>query len=292
MFRHVKGYDVEFTIVRARDLIAKDRHLLTRQRTTSDPYVEVFLGLDQRIGQTTVVEKNLNPEWNATFTFHLSTESSSMQYKTAEGEEAAGIVFLKLYDEDVLTDADLMGTLVVPIPATTEQKSVTKWYPVETLFCPNAKGDVEIHMELKPILGGPLSRLSPEGGVMGAIAPSPQKVAKWAKAGRNFFTGNKVSDDRDDHDDDNKNAIQENDSPTRRQYVVALVQALYDQHGLSSPSSKNNSSSSRSADDELYEMSLENRLDQDTDQLEDWLEKANDKSKGKSSGFASLLRRH
>eukprot|EP00548_Thalassiothrix_antarctica_P020633 CAMPEP_0194185472 /NCGR_PEP_ID=MMETSP0154-20130528/42870_1 /TAXON_ID=1049557 /ORGANISM="Thalassiothrix antarctica, Strain L6-D1" /LENGTH=167 /DNA_ID=CAMNT_0038903835 /DNA_START=9 /DNA_END=509 /DNA_ORIENTATION=- len=133
---NIQGYDIQMTLLRGRDLVAKDRHLITRQRTTSDPYVEVFLGIDQRLGKTRTISKNcINPEWNEKFTFHI------------ENNKKTGVIFLKIYDEDVLTDADLMGTLIVPIP----QQIITKWYPVETVFGQNATGELEIQFEVTPI---------------------------------------------------------------------------------------------------------------------------------------------
>eukprot|EP00547_Thalassionema_nitzschioides_P010150 CAMPEP_0194231110 /NCGR_PEP_ID=MMETSP0156-20130528/44759_1 /TAXON_ID=33649 /ORGANISM="Thalassionema nitzschioides, Strain L26-B" /LENGTH=280 /DNA_ID=CAMNT_0038963721 /DNA_START=21 /DNA_END=863 /DNA_ORIENTATION=- len=250
------GYTVEMTIVRARNLIAKDRHLLTRQRTTSDPYVEVFLGIDQRIGKTKTIKKTCNPEWSATFIFDVNTTKVS-------DELVAGVIFLKLYDEDLLTDPDLLGTMVIPIPTTENEVMESKWYPVDNVFCPRATGEVEIKFQLTPIMG---SVCFPRRGCWSSLMPSPETVARWVVIGKNSIMPNNKT-----NKDDDRNAIHENDIATRRDYIVALIQAIYVNNEQAKETAPRREKHSR--DSNLFSEPIEGKVQQDTNQLEDWLMK-------------------
>ena len=70
----IKSYLVDLTVIQGRGLAAKDRHFLTRQRTTSDPYVVALLGLDQSLGKTKTCKKTLSPVWNAKFHFSVQNK--------------------------------------------------------------------------------------------------------------------------------------------------------------------------------------------------------------------------
>ena len=181
----ISSYKVDLTVIQGRGLAAKDRHFLTRQRTTSDPYVVAYLGLDQRLGQTMTCPKTLDPVWSAKFQFSVQNKkhvkvpidmNSFLQKADKEEDEekmdACAMVLLKVYDEDQLTDDDMMGTLVIPIPAAPRSGLVTrKWYKVDNLFVPNAKGEVEVEL-----------RIAPEFQKMTAkdFFPSPETFAKWS----------------------------------------------------------------------------------------------------------------
>ena len=181
----INSYQVELTVIQGRDLAAKDRHFLTRQRTTSDPYVVALLGLDQRLGQTATCKKTLDPVWSAKFHFNVQnkkhvkvpTDMSAFLDKTEREDEdeqidACAMVLLKVYDEDQLTDDDMMGTLVVPIPAAPRSGLVTrKWYKVDNLFVPNAEGEVEVELRITPELKKMAAR---------DFFPSPETFAKWS----------------------------------------------------------------------------------------------------------------
>ena len=85
---------------------------------------------------------------------------------------ACGIVLLKIYDKDNWTDDDMMGTLVVPIPAAPRTGlSSRRWYAVDNLFVPNAMGEVEIELSVTR----ELQKMSPRD-----FFPSPETLAKWA----------------------------------------------------------------------------------------------------------------
>jgi len=277
----VHGYDVQMTLVRARDLVAKDRNLITRRRTTSDPYVEVFVGINQRLGKTRTIQKTCNPEWNETFTFHI--EANKINKKSDDEPPAAGVIFLKLYDEDILTDPDLMGTLVVPIPAVQEVSSETKWHPVENIFCQNATGEVEIKFELTPLKGG--ACFSGER-MLASLTPSPETVSRWVKNGRNSLSGKKHKEDSTP----DSNIIHEENKPNRREYIVALVEALYgNNREVSNQAPRNSTVSSLNNDSTLFAVPLETQLEKETSDLKQWLEKVNHSRGGNDKDFHSLL---
>lgn len=274
MFSMIQSYNVTMKIVQGRDLVAKDRHFLTRQRTTSDPYVVAFVGIDKRLGQTKTCDKTCDPMWNSTFSFsvpnkkeqtmpadmttHRQSLTDSEKEEPGDTIRACGTAFLKIYDHDKMTDPDLMGTVIVPIPAPAKTStSVTKlWYKVDNLFVPNAKGEIEVEFTVEPVL---ISKFKTKEWL-----PSPEKVAQWTASA--MGTQPAVNE---------HNVIVEN-APDRRSYVTALVNELY-----------SNRASDKQRSTDLFEVPLEDRLNQDTNALVSWLGKA-DKSVGRG-GFSKLL---
>lgn len=217
----VQGFNVEMTIVQGRDLIAKDRHFLTRQRTTSDPYIVAYLGMDQRLGQTRTCPKTLNPQWGSTFHFSLPNKrhaqipahmSTFLGNKTNETEgdlsemiEACGMVLLKIYDQDEYTDDDMMGTLIVPIPVAPRSGLTSiRWYEVDTLFVPNAVGQVEVTLKITPELA---SGCSPR-----SLFPSPETIARWTSVA--FGKKQTVNE---------HNVVVETDASDRKNYILAVL---------------------------------------------------------------------
>ncbi|KAL3893297.1 MAG: hypothetical protein SGARI_008255, partial [Bacillariaceae sp.] len=86
--------------------------------------------------------------------------------------DACAMVLLKIYDQDEFTDDDMMGTLVVPIPAAPRSGlSTRQWYAVDNLFVPNAIGEVEVELRITP----ELQKMSPKD-----FLPSPDTFAKWS----------------------------------------------------------------------------------------------------------------
>ena len=90
----------EMTVAAARDLEPMDKNLLTEigaQKGSSDPYVEVKF--DTRYWYTEVVNDNLFPSWEESFTFDL-----------IHGEMLKGVIKLHVYDYDgVMSRADDLG---------------------------------------------------------------------------------------------------------------------------------------------------------------------------------------
>lgn len=219
----IQGFKVEMTIVQGRDLIAKDRHFLTRQRTTSDPYIVAFLGMDQRLGKTRTCPKTLNPQWGSTFHFslpnkrhaqvptHMSTflgnnnKTNGDNASSPEMIEACGMVLLKIYDQDEFTDDDMMGTLIIPIPvAPRSGLTTTRWYDVDTLFVPNAAGQVEVTLNVTPEIA---AACSPR-----ALFPSPDTIARWTSSA--FGKKQTVNE---------HNVVVETEASDRKSYILAIL---------------------------------------------------------------------
>jgi C2 domain len=222
----IQSFKVEMTIIQGRNLIGKDRHFLTRQRTTSDPYIIASLGMDQRLGQTKTCLKTLNPVWDATFHFtvpnkrhaqvptNMSTfvrnTNPSKADESASMIEACSMVLLKIYDEDKVTDDDMMGTLIIPIPvATRSGLSTTLWYDVDTLFVPNAVGQVQVALTVTPELTKG-SMTAPN-----SIFPSPEMIARWTAS----VFGKKQQ--LNEH-----NLVVETETTDRKSYILAILKQM------------------------------------------------------------------
>lgn len=50
-------------------LVAKDWNVFSKP--SSDPYVRILSGGEREVGRTKIVKKNLNPEWDAKFSFDV-----------------------------------------------------------------------------------------------------------------------------------------------------------------------------------------------------------------------------
>jgi stress response protein SCP2 len=138
----VSSIEVDVTIVQGRDLVAKDKNFLGN-KTTSDPYIKVYHDGHKQY-ETQCVEKSLDPQWN---------ESMKIHTKKIKGESS--IVF-RIFDRDLMSDDDNMGTVTIPLPDFTQTSSApppsTKWYAVEKgeegdpYYCKKAKGEVQISL--------------------------------------------------------------------------------------------------------------------------------------------------
>ena len=124
-----KKTKIKLTILKGRDLAAKDRNLLG-QMTTSDPYVEIWANNEIQ-GKTKTIEKTLNPEWNETFTFKLKGDHPS--------------VALKLFDANLIQSPDPMGVVTLAIP--TKKKTSTKWHEIPKDSANDASGSIKIKLE-------------------------------------------------------------------------------------------------------------------------------------------------
>eukprot|EP00980_Cylindrotheca_fusiformis_P015710 scaffold4531_cov103-Cylindrotheca_fusiformis.AAC.4 len=138
----VQFLEVRLKILEGRSLVPKDKNIFGR-RTTSDPYVMIYHA-GNHIGQTGVVWKNLNPVWfDEHFVFPIS-----------RGLAGFDTVELRLFDRDIFSADDIMGSVFVPIPRDVNTK-IRTWYPVVCgrvgkCFCRNATGNVKIEIELRP----------------------------------------------------------------------------------------------------------------------------------------------
>ena len=153
-------------IYAGKDLVGKDRSMLGR-RTTSDPYVKVYLGGKCYGHNTKTIEKNLNPVWEG---------SNEAKFKIlVTGDQARSILKsrkplrLVIMDEDDLTEDDLMGVVDIPIPLSEADPQSGKyentdkvWHkvskgekdplpedendPIPHHYCHNAKGKLQVSL--------------------------------------------------------------------------------------------------------------------------------------------------
>lgn len=175
----LSGLDIIVTIAQGRNLVAKDRALLSRRRTTSDPYVKVSLGDPSGptalIGETAVISKNCeNPVWNATFR-KSCTADEARRYLSSSFSSL--LVWCVIYDSDGVSADDPMG--VVPFPLlTTENQDELVWYPVTPgpsghpqLHCHNATGELQVRVRVQ---GRPVRDLA--RGTQLSIHPSAVRI--------------------------------------------------------------------------------------------------------------------
>ena len=147
---NIAEVEIRVTVAQGRGLVAKDRALLSRRRTTSDPYVKVYLGEPSApsskpslyLGKTAVVPKNCkNPVWNATI------------QKLLPGRLPPDVTTLwcVLFDSDLGTADDPMGA--VPVPLTIATSQTLEWYTVQKgppkFHCHNATGELQVAVELQ-----------------------------------------------------------------------------------------------------------------------------------------------
>ena len=168
--------DITVTIAQGRNLIAKDRALLSRKRTSSDPYVKVFLGRSSPtmlVGATSVIPKNCeNPVWNATLrkSFRSATEVRQLMSPATQ-------VWCVIYDSDGVSADDPMGVVSFPFLATDSQEEF-KWYAVtpgpsgSSIHCHNATGELQVQVQVQ---GRPVRDLA--RGAQLAVQPNQHTAA-------------------------------------------------------------------------------------------------------------------
>ncbi|KAF9180287.1 hypothetical protein BGZ51_006311 [Haplosporangium sp. Z 767] len=116
-------YTMRIHISKAENLAVKDMNGF------SDPYIKVYVG--GHTYQTTVIRKNLNPEWNVSYDFDL--EAQSMPNK----------IELMFWDWDRVGKDDFMGVVCIPFD---ESSLWTKWFDLTTMGrkSTNVSGRVEL----------------------------------------------------------------------------------------------------------------------------------------------------
>jgi len=143
-------FKVTVTIKEGRNLVPMDANLLGK-RTSSDPFVVVFLG-DSRLGKTKVIKKTLNPKWpEEASTFTTAAPKEQLVFHR--------FVALQVFDHDLMSSNDPMGTAYIELPldqlSLKEPTQLTQWLPVERgqgqYFCPEATGEVLVSLQIAPI---------------------------------------------------------------------------------------------------------------------------------------------
>jgi len=168
----ISELDITVTIAQGRNLVAKDRALLSRKRTTSDPYVKVFLGSSPTMlmGATPVIAKNCeNPVWNATVrkSYRSATEVRQVLSPTTQ-------VWCVIYDSDGVSADDPMGVVSFPLSSQEE----LKWYAVtpgpsgSSMHCHNATGELQVRVQVQ---GRPVRDIA--RGAQLAVQPNQHAAA-------------------------------------------------------------------------------------------------------------------
>ena len=62
----IQGLEVEISVIRGKDLVAKDSSGVFGKKKSSDPYVKIFFG-GKNHGKTKTIDKTLAPEWNENY---------------------------------------------------------------------------------------------------------------------------------------------------------------------------------------------------------------------------------
>lgn len=199
----VQFLEVRVRVLKGRNLVAKDHNMFGRP-TTSDPYVKVFHE-GRYIGETAIVWKTLNPEWNNEL-FHLPVVPKTL----ARCNELE----LFLIDRDNFKSDDPMGVVYVPIPKENNVK-VLRWYKVQKgdpksiYYCPDPTGDLQVEIELRQLLSRQFKREIVRSTSTRNLFLAPRKTicidpAMPAKSTRRFVVHELEDDDDDELSDDSR----------------------------------------------------------------------------------------
>ena len=148
----VGGATITVQIVAGKNLVAKDRTLIGRKLTSSDPYVLVRYN-QRTFGRTKTINKNcISPVWNETIQIELSADQAQQLLQRFKENRSCSkpppIIELCIMDEDLVTLSDPMGVVPVPIPmghtATPLWHSVTTGTPNTAYYCRNATGELQV----------------------------------------------------------------------------------------------------------------------------------------------------
>ncbi|XP_051564335.1 extended synaptotagmin-3 [Myxocyprinus asiaticus] len=108
---------VRVHVLEARDLVAKDTHMMGLVKGKSDPYTVLRVGNKQF--KTKTIKENLNPSWNEVYEFVIHE---------APGQELE----VELYDED--TDADdFLGRFNLDFGEVKKERELDKWFTLEDI---------------------------------------------------------------------------------------------------------------------------------------------------------------
>jgi tellurium resistance protein TerZ len=153
----VAGATIVIQVVEGKNLVAKDRSLLRRKATTSDPYVIVRYN-QKTIGQTKTIHKNcISPHWQyQTFRIHFNADEAQQLLQSYKTTQRPSMIDFCIMDEDLVSSPDPMGVVQVPLPLGPGLRTES-WYPVTTgipntpYYCRNATGEllVTVTTELK-----------------------------------------------------------------------------------------------------------------------------------------------
>ncbi|XP_026073997.1 extended synaptotagmin-3-like [Carassius auratus] len=118
---------VRVHVLEARDLVAKDKHMMGLVKGKSDPYTVLRVGNKQF--KTKTIKENLNPRWNEVYEFVIHE---------APGQELE----VELYDEDKDAD-DFLGRFSLDCGDVRKEREIDEWFTLEDIE------SGQIHMKLQ-----------------------------------------------------------------------------------------------------------------------------------------------
>lgn len=139
----ISGIEIDLTINRGKDLVAKDRNIFN-QKTTSDPYVKIYVD-GKFVGKTRIMAENLNPVWNESFKVNLGTQESNYMLKKFKDGHPPELI-LSIWDHDDIGDDDSMGVVKTTL-SLTDPPGPSRWFKVET--APGKSKPVTGELEIK-----------------------------------------------------------------------------------------------------------------------------------------------
>ena len=134
----IVGVELDFAVLSGKDLVAKDGSgfLKLGKKTVSDPYVVVKLG-SRKLGQTKIMMKTLNPDWNEAFKRNFS----GREFNADES------LTFSIFDKDRGSADDPMGEVVVPLKALLSGQVLEKWHDVQPCKgCADATGQLRLKL--------------------------------------------------------------------------------------------------------------------------------------------------
>jgi len=153
---NLAGFKVELTIHKADGLLAKDRNMFGKKKT-SDPYVKIFFK-GESIGKTAVKKKTLEPEWETSVRHIVGINEAEAIRHALPTASNAGVLpsfLLVLYDHDNGKSDDGLGQATVPIAMNGIDN---QWFPISTgqpdskHHCKNAKGRICVSIQVATFL--------------------------------------------------------------------------------------------------------------------------------------------
>ena len=172
----VAGLKATITLYQGRDLLAKDRNLFGKKKS-SDPYVKVFFK-DVLIGKTHVKKKTLEPQWNCCVKYMIGCDDGEKIRNSAPTASGLGPAFrLVVLDHDKVGKDDNLGQVFIPI---TPNGVEPQWFPLQDgkqgdkYYCKKAKGEIQVSIEITTLLLPDIVR----GNVVPLRIPGKKKLLK------------------------------------------------------------------------------------------------------------------
>lgn len=182
-----QNLDFHITIIRGRDLVAKDRNFRGKL-TSSDPYVKIFCdGILH--GRTAAKPKTLNPVWKEEYTIQIGPEDAE---KIRAGKPSVGVVVFLIMDRDVLSKDDNMGIVTISLSEALAGSNEPQWYPVRKGTVPgekmatNVSGDLQIKITTPQPVNLPFEEVYTIGKELGSGAFSIVKEGTHKRTGNKF----------------------------------------------------------------------------------------------------------